>query len=251
MKRRLTLSMLLPLVGALAQDSSSPRVPTPGTEAHWTIRYTYPDTPPAGGAGAAEESSDPMLELRAQASDYVVTGNIARHELTLQNGTKQTIYIVEHYKLTFDAELKKVLITDLDRVDSELPEQLFQRQFPGLEWLKPEFYNGVVNAFGQQCLYFLYRPPEVVPESETPSDDVAKLSDQAAQRLSRSLRSQEAWISLDTGLPIAYRNNGIVGRYAFQAKPSSKVVLPSEYVAALKARLGKGRPPGQAVSLSR
>lgn len=232
---------LLAASAARGQEPSRVPVPHPSKNAHWTIQYRRDQE----AAKPAEGEEDPGLGLLARSSDYQITGNIARHVLTLKNGAHQTIYIAGHYKLAFDAELKKVLIVDLERVDAEVPEQLFHQQYPGFEWVKPEFYEGEAQAGGQPCHHFRY-PEEALAEA-TPADGDAA----AARPAGRSLHAWEAWVSAETGLPVAYRQDGVTGIYHFAAPPAAPLTLPPDYLATLKNKVAKGPPPGQAASLAR
>lgn len=208
--------VMVPEVGDAAETavpSGNVTIPKPSRSVHWRIDYRY--------AGEKLASEGPVRPL---SSDYVIGENVARKETTYSGATRETIYIylVKGYELKFDPGLKKILIWDIMAGEPE-PEQLFYRDYPGFDWVSQANLQGTVDAFGEPCFHFVFTSPDGP--------------------------SREAWISVETGLPVAYHRANVQGRYSFLPPPSTPLALPAEYVFVLNLKLGKGPPPGQVGSI--
>lgn len=185
-------------------------IPTPPRFAHWRISYTYPENTPPG-------SNLPV------STEYQITGDLASATVKYASGTVEPTYQVGKYQLRQSAASPRIFRKDLDQ--SENAEELYRRAYPGFDWVKPEYFAGVESKFGEECAFYIWREREsgaatpAMPPPEGGSEPTAASAEDAPA----------AWISLKTGLPVAFQRGGVLGRYTFLPKPNRPISLPSSF----------------------
>ncbi len=206
-------SLLVISSAAWAQQPSAPSVPVPKAPAAWRIDY---DGVPRGGGG------------NIKSEEFHVDARAAEKTTTYQDGSTARSLLVDHYKLYFDPQAKRIFVLDLSPGKGEFAQQLFHRQYPGFEWASPESFIGMQKVDGQECAAF--REPE---NSENPS---------APRR--------EAYLLLANGQPFLIREGKVSGRYAFLNDIRS-VEIPKDFQEVLTHLAAPKRPPGQQRSIAK
>lgn len=89
----------------------------------------------------------------------------------------------------------------------ELGRRILSPGFPGFDWIKKTHYQGVAFFEKTRPSYY-YALKGVDPET------------------GKSIVAAEAWIDVETMLPLRYSSEGFDFTYRFETPPSSRLQLP-------------------------
>lgn len=116
------------------------------------------------------------------------------------------------------------------RASSEEEDQeilhVLQGGFPELHWVNQNNHQGVVEYEERLCHYF---SDEVVTRVFEDTEDDTGGTAEVFESRSR----HEAWIDIETGLPVAERTDGNMRTYDFE-ELTNPIPMPTEFIAALE-----------------
>ncbi len=208
---------------AAAQPAPKPKIliaPPPGPLV-WTIRYTYasaakkPEASKSADASIALDASDLARPLRA---DFVIAKPVSTKKVRYEGDVKkEDAFYYGNFEFRASADGKEILTTNLDSYPTA--EQLFRTQFPGVAWVTPALFVKVADSQGQPCAWFRDDNPAKADLNASKMDDVIDPS---------KYEVREAWFSLATGLPVAFKAGGMTGVYAFDPQPAPPTTIPAD-----------------------
>lgn len=207
---------------ALGQAPSGPRIqlsPPAGQELAWTVDYTYTRSREslleAKKEDLAAKALDPADLARPEQIRYLIKSPVSSAITKFEGGAKDEGYYFGNHEFRLTPRSKEVLLTDLASYPTV--EQLFRKRFPGVHWVTPKLFVKIEDAHGESCAYFREAPATTKPDPDK-IDDVTDAS---------KLQLREAWFSVKTGLPVAFKSGEATGRFTFEPVPSGPVVPPA------------------------
>lgn len=232
-------------------DGGAPAVRLePGKAAHWSIRVRTEkpeeekgESPGGEGAeeggGIAVDGGADAEKPKVTRSEYLVTGNTGRAVTKGDDEKRVEIYMFRHQNdtllFTWSKSARRVVPYLLDQYVG--PEMRFSRRYPGIDWVRPSDYRGVVEFGGRKCHYYSMAPNVPDPKVRAARADALAYD----PRLATATR--EAWFDLDTGLPVSFRDGDSKGSYRHYDAPAEALELPEAYAAALRYYYGAGARP--------
>jgi hypothetical protein len=223
--RVLTTVVLVAATGvltAVCQTPAGPRIqlaPQAGQELAWTVNYTYTKSRESlledKKEDLAKKALDPADLARPEQIRYLIKNPVSSAITRLEGGVKEEGYYFGNHEFRLTPRSKEVLVTDLASYPTV--EQLFRNRFPGVHWVTPKLYVRIEEAYGEPCAYFCEAPVKTTPDPDK-VDDVTDAS---------KLQLREAWFSVKTGLPIAFKSGESTGRFAFEPAQSDPVIPPA------------------------
>jgi len=222
MKRLLLLLALSPLplgaedIGAPAGGGDYPPPAAPfvapvPAKAKWTITVRY--------EGEGDSAAPVPGRLRRIESERV--GPIKRDLVFTDGGKPDELWFQGDKAFQTDSAGTSVLALDAaslrpsatthpnaSAAEIERGNLVYAPGFPGLDWVKEKYYDGVVLLQGAPCYHYVLAAPG--EEGKAPAV-VA-----------------EAWVRVKGGLPAAYAAEGAVYTFAFQPPPQA-LALPPAY----------------------
>ncbi len=222
----LYLAVSAPLLSAQTSDAlntipppHAPFVaPVPGS-AQWTITLSYEGDDQ--DATAKNPAIKPKHRLHQITS--IKTQNLKRDVEIYDDGTSETYWFVGGLILLPKVNGQEVRIIDFEQANrpvyGEAGNPVSSPGFTGVSWVQLKYYDKVVTMQNVPCYHYALdsKPPSPVPAADDTTNHI------------------EAWINAKTGLPVAYRADGITYNYAFGNSPESDLDLPPDYAQALKA----------------
>ncbi len=204
-----------------AQAAPGPKIllaPPPG-QALWTIRYTYQKA-------VQEIVSDKKADLAAQSLElsdltrpekvrYTIKNPVSSRIADIEGGAKEEAYYLGNFEFKISPHDKQVLTTNLASYPTA--DQLFRKRFPGVDWVTPKLFVKVEEAHGESCAYFLDGNPE---KHNPKSEKIDEILDHSKYGI------REAWFSLATGLPVAFKSGGTLGKFTFEPAQSAQIQIP-------------------------
>jgi hypothetical protein len=210
----LAAACLLPAEAA-AQTGPPPALKPPPERGAWTVRYKTEKEKEKPKPAAATD--DVMVDVSAAAPEirkveYVTNGKVARRVTYYSDRTTITAFILDSLGVEENpANPKQLVIGDFN--SPWMAGGDFLRRYPGLEWVKPQFYRGVVKLDEIPCHHFVEGEARPAPPSD--ADDVMPV-DPSEMRLG----GREAWITAD-GRPLATKHGNVSTTFTF--KPADEV----------------------------
>ncbi len=226
--KSLPLYLLIGLFNLAAAPSGNAQAPTgpkillapPADQAVWTIRYTYQKAVTEIVSEKKEDLASKSLELsdltRPEKVRYTIMNPVSSRIVDIEGGAKEEAYYLGNFEFRISPREKQVLTTNLASYPSA--DQLFRKRFPGVDWVQPKLFVKVEDAHGEPCAYFL----DGNPAKHDPSSDVIdEITDSSKYEI------REAWFSVKTGLPVAFKVGGNLGRYTFEPPQNAQVQIPA------------------------
>jgi len=207
-------TLLIP-AGSAGQTNKPPELKPPPERAAWTVRYKDEKE-----AQKPAEASDDMLADPAgdapqiRKIEYAINGKVGRRVTYYSNRTTKTAFVLDSLGVQEHSQDPKYLVIN----DLTLPwmaREDFRRRYPGLEWVKPQFYRGVVTLDEISCHHFVEPPPPQPPPPSEGAENEMLVSDVEIWTGGRM-----AWIGLD-GRPLAAKEGTITSTFVF--KPADEV----------------------------
>ena len=192
-----------------AQDAKNGPLPSPPLVApvpeyaDWTVTIKYPPDPPQP-PHAPKRHDWRFVEVHS-----TKVGKLRRDLVTSRDGIKSEKWFVESMLLWTTPE-GKVSVSESSGApapDSADPNPSVVNGFPGVAWIGIEYYAGVVLFNEEQCFHYVH-----YVNGDT-----------------------EAWINVESKLPVAYKNAGILYQFKFNPPPVEPLTLPPAYQKALDA----------------
>jgi hypothetical protein len=224
---------LFNLVSVLPGNAQAPTGPKillapPPDQAVWTIRYTYQKAVTEIVSEKKEDLASKSLELsdltRPEKVRFTIKNPVSSRIVDIEGGTKEEAYYLGNFEFRISPRDKEVLTSNLDSYPSA--DQLFRKRFPGVDWVKPQLFVKVEEAHGESCAYFRDGNPAKHDPNSEKMDDVIDNSKYAIR---------EAWFSVRTGLPVAFKAGGDLGKYTFEPAQNAQVQIP----AAIRAKMNE------------
>jgi hypothetical protein len=213
-----------------AQAPTGPKIllAPPPDQAVWTIRYTYQKAVAEIVSEKKEDLAAKSLELsdltRPEKVRFTIKNPVSSRIVDIEGGTKEEAYYLGNFEFRISPRDKEVLTSNLESYPSA--DQLFRKRFPGVDWVKPQLFVKVEEAHGEPCAYFRDGSPAKFDPNSEKMDDVIDNSKYAIR---------EAWFSVRTGLPVAFKAGGDLGRYTFEPEQNAQVQIP----AAIRAKMNE------------
>jgi hypothetical protein len=178
-------------------------------KAEWTIKVEFPDAP------KLPPDAPKPRDWRYVEVQTTKVGAVKRDLITTREGLKQERWFVDSMLFWTDPK-GEVSVSDMRAAEAADPDEdspSVPSGFPGVGWLKLENYKDVV-VFEKRLSYHYAK-------------------DEA-----------DAWIDVETKLPLAYKRGKILYRYSFAPSPSASLVMPPAYQTALDTvrRMIRTRP---------
>lgn len=208
----------------------APKPPLVGPLPDWaayTVSYTYSTEKKSGTSstdadtdesGRLEDAEDSAQINRLQRAKVVKTGNIRHEEYTwsLRDGVKEAWILNNVGILTQRMKGKETL-----SVSYASEKTGYRSDFRELGWVSAELYQGIKTIDGVQC-YFYFREAKSIKVSEYEMGDEVEIEE------------AQAWISVDTNLPI----RALVGKqkmaYSYDNQPNAKLEIPKKQMKCLQ-----------------
>jgi len=201
-----SLSILLTAGTSWAQEAkkaeppSMPLVAKVPETVEWTITPQYAEVT----AAAPGATSAPVPRYRVTQVRTTKTGQLKRDQVTMGDGsvTEQWYSDAMFFSTSPDGEVIIDEIAQILPLDVDSPSPQVATGFPGVKWLKLENFAGV----------------DVV--DKRPSYHFAK-------------EAIEAWIDVETRLPVMYRSGGVTYRFKFSQTSPPPLTVSDKYQAAI------------------
>lgn len=214
MNRILVIALLLLPAAVSAQTtppaSSPPALRPPPNPGVWTIHYKVEKAQQKNESEAESDTvgGDPVSRTpKIKQIEFAINGKIARSIATYTDGTTRTAFVFDSIGVQENpADPKDLVINDLS--SPWMAGGDFLRRYPGLEWIKPKFYRGVVKLGETDCHYFAEDAPPPPPPT---SGDAQDLMIPSADLF---LGNRQAWISND-GHPLATKIGTETATYTY------------------------------------
>jgi hypothetical protein len=204
-----------------AQAAKGPKIllaPPPGPIS-WTIRYSYKKPIAELVEEKKEDLAAKSLEMtdltRPEKSVFIISKPLSSRVVNLEGGTKEEAIYYGDFEFKMSPRGRGVLVSDLKSYPSI--EQLFRTRFPGVDWVKPNLFVKVEEIYGESCAYFKDGNPEKFDPNSDKMDEILDAS---------KYEIREAWFSVKTGLPVAFKSGGTEGKYQFESAENLKVSAP-------------------------
>jgi hypothetical protein len=201
----------------------------PSGESAWTVTYKYELNREAYLNTHKADIEANLITTAALARpvkvSYVVKNPVSHRLVQFEGDLKEEGYQMMDTEFQIVPNQPGVYTVNLANYPT--PEQLFRKKFPGVHWVKPKLFVGIVTAYGQQCAYFRSAPISK-PNADTPDTNAEKADFDKGEYTSR-----EAWFNTQTGLPIAYKEGSTTCEYKFEAPPQGNISVPPEVRAAV------------------
>jgi len=216
MNRSLLTALLLAAAclapaGGAAQTGQPPTLQRPPERGAWTVRYENEKEPakPKPAASTDDVMADPAAaapEIRKV--EYTTNGKVGRRVTYYSDRTTITAFILDSIGVEQNPASPKQIVVS-DSAGMSFAGGDFRRRYPGLEWVKPQFYRGVVTLDEIPCHHFAEGEP---PPAPPPDADDVMVVDPSETRS----RGREAWIAGD-GRPLAAKDGNVTTTFTFKA----------------------------------
>lgn len=180
-----------------------PFVRPPPSQSAWTIKVTR--------AAQTEDSQDAQPAKKQRVVVAIAStryGESKRDVVNYSDGSKVEYWFVGGYGFWPYPGSSRVGVSASDLEDMTTNEPATSPGFPGLYWLSAESYQGVAKIGDVTCRHYL----------KGGEGD-----------------SWEAWIGLESGLPVAAKFGSVGHTYAFTTPPAVPLQMPAAYAQALEA----------------
>ena len=190
------------LTGTRALDLKDIPPPTPPfvvpvpENADWIVTVQYPPEPPP------PPDAPPHHDWRFVEVHSTKTGKIKRDLTLSREGIKSELWFMDS-ALLWTTPQGNVAVSTMAGAPAPDPEHInvnpsVPSGFPGVGWLRPEYYDKVVLFEKRPCYHYA--------KGDT-----------------------EAWIDVETLFPMAYKNRNDLYKFKFNAPPTEPLTMPPAY----------------------
>jgi len=229
---------LLPAAPSLAQKSTSapnaPKLRPPPARSAWVVTYKSdkpkerPAAPSQSGDGIMVGEAAFVASAEVTRRQYTIDGKLAKSVTRYSDGKTITGYIIDMFGIRERTDDPDDLVLD-DLASPYFAASDFRTHFPGLQWVRPEYYKGVVEIENVPYHYFaegLAPAAATAPGSEFDPPDFFN---------SAGAQGREAWIT-GNGLPHQSREGQITATYTFKpADEIEPIKVPEKFLAVARA----------------
>jgi hypothetical protein len=221
-RHRVASLVLVATMCANAQNQVGPKIvlTPPAGPLVWTVTYTYNTSVKSIIDAKKDDLAAKNLLLsdltRPEKVRYVIKKPVSLKTVYLEGGAKQEAFYVGDYEFRFSEQSKEVLTSDLKSYPNL--DQLFRQRFPGVAWVTPKLFVKIEDAHGEKCAYFRDDNPAKVDPNSSVMDAIIDAS---------KYQIREAWFSVQTGLPVAFKVGKDLGKYHFEDSPDAEVHVPA------------------------
>lgn len=200
----LILGGFLPFRGVQAQDvkdvppPKAPFVAPVPENADWVVTAKNPPV-----TGTAPDGT-PLPNKSITSVQSTKVGRFKRDRITTGDGAIEERWFVDMLLLC-PTPKGDVAAVDLSSIPPQVEDSnpSIPHGFPGVGWLKPEYYEGVVLLSKRPYYHYVHG-------------------------------STEAWVDVETKLPLAYKFGNFEFQFKFNAPPTGPLTMPDDYQKALK-----------------
>ena len=193
-----------PLRAAESTDTppTAPFVRPPPEQSAWKIKVTRSSDDEKTQSEKGGDKSRVVVGIESTRF-----GETKRDVVTYSNDSKEEIWYVGRNVLTPYPDGTRVGIRAIE--EGGIPvEPVSELGFPGLDWPSNDTYEGTVKKGGQQCRHYVKKG-----EGDR----------------------WEAWIGMESGLPVAAQFGNVIHTYTFTTAPTAPIPMPAMYVQALES----------------
>ena len=229
--------------GAFAQTnppaSNPPEVKRPPARGAWTITYQNEkekeiSKPPTEAEGGMVNLASVAPKIKK--CDYTSNGNIGRCVTVFSNGTTVTAFVLGSIGVLENPSNPKDLVVS-DFTSPWMAGGDFLRSYTGIEWVRPQFYRGVVKLGDTLCHLFVEDPP---PPPPAPSTNAAGAM--ADPSILIRVGGRKAWIA-DDGRPLATKIGTVTATYSHKSADAvPDIQIPDQIRAKARAYLNSMAP---------
>lgn len=186
---------------AEAQESpTAPYVNTPGKLARWQVQFRSLNANPEPESAQQEQT---QLSPEVKEVLFSRTGDLTRVQTRWSNGGVTESWLAQGYAMELPPGYPLILVTPPGVSRGRLMNS--DGYYPGLDWLDLKYFRAVIQVDGKPC--FHYHHPDL---------------------------ELDAWIDVQTNLPVAAQDRDYRYRYTFLAPPEPGQTLPEPFQAALR-----------------
>jgi hypothetical protein len=206
---------------ASAHEGPKPKIiisPPPG-QAVWTVKFSYTKT----RESLVSENKEALEKDLIKASDmeridkitYTIKKPVSCRVTDYDAGGKSEAYNYEDREFAKNRGEKGVDSQKISNLSD--PQQHFVKKFPGVHWVKPKLFVKIENAYGESCALFKEEAASLTAEQLAKDDVSAEVHS-----------GREAWFSMKTGLPVAFKEGDAIGKFTFGDPASASVTIPQD-----------------------
>jgi len=246
---------LLTLVSAgSAMSQQAPAIAAPAPQSAWVVSYKSDKQPekkaaadPTSGMVASSGNS---WELKSR--EYTLNGKVARSVTRYTDGKTVTAFALSGIGVQENPTDTTDLIVD-NFSSPWMVQGDFRRSYPGLAWILPAYYKGIVDYKGTLCHYFA---EDVAPPAPTVNADVAvaakvdikpnldmSKNSGMANPTKMSKGGGEAWIAVADMRPVATKTGELTATFSHTPTDSVETItVPERFLAKAQAYLDSLNP---------
>jgi hypothetical protein len=206
------------LLVALSVATATAQVLPPPPGSTWTVAVSQvmPEAKRENDAAAKDDAKPEKSVFPEKLVMRRGTNGVIAGIQYSSNGTKEEFFVADGYVFYMAANSDRVLSVPLSRSEMD-PLSLKVGGFPGLSWISPETFRGIVVENNVECRHYtakiFYGGPEMPPTTF------------------------EAWLRKSDGHPVACRiNDEVFFTYGEVTPFPEAVVLPDSHQEALRKR---------------
>ena len=229
---------LLPAATALAQTGAPapnpPKLRPPPARSAWAISYKSdkpqdrPAAPTTSGDGMMVKEATFVAPAEVTRRQYTIDGKLGKSVTRYSDGKTITGYIIDMIGIRERTDDPDDLV--LDQLSSPyFASHDFRTHFPGLQWVRPEYYKGVAEIENVPYHYFAEGPPSTAATATKSEFDAPNLSDFSGGQ------GREAWITAE-GFPRQTKEGHVTATYTFKpADEIDPIKVPEKFLAVVRA----------------
>jgi hypothetical protein len=180
---------------------SPPFVLPPPERSAWLIKVTR-----SAQTEGAQDDQDARKARDVVAISSLRYAESKRDIVSYSDGFKKEVWFVSGNVFWLYPDGSTVGVSS-ENLDALMNEPVTSDRFPGLNWLNADTYEGIAKIGGQECRYYTSGGEE---------------------------DRREAWIGLESQLPVAAKFGEVVHSYSFTTPPDAPPQMPAMYAKALE-----------------
>lgn len=187
----------------------------------WTITCKYHK---ATADPTQPNAVDSVPPYQLQQMQITKNGNLKRDICVYANGVKQEFWYADNLLFSTDETGKNVYISRPDQIDPQLVTErgdpTRSSGFTGVAWVQAKYFDRVVRFEKESCYHYVLKPASTGVLNE----DLGVVA---------MAGGAEAWISVRTNLPVAYKMDNVTYVYDFSNTRPPALSLPAPVQAKL------------------
>lgn len=237
-----------------AMSQQAPAIPAPAPQSAWVVSYKSDKKPdqkatadPASGLVAVVTTP---WEMESQ--KFTLNGKFARSVTRYTDGKTVTAYALGGIGVQENAmETTDLVVSNFS--SPWMAQDDFRRSYPGLAWILPAHYKGIVDYKGTLCHYFAEDVAPPIPPVK--ADENLALTDKEKADLYMKQGSTmlnptkmfkeggEAWIAVADMRPVATKTGELTATFSHTPTDSVETItVPERFLAKAQAYLDSLNP---------